>query len=195
MTVGKRILLVLGAIALLLAGIVAVFAVFWEDRWYAAFGSDEYYIGVDGSSMFGDRTVWIEINTPDDVARVMLDSTKTDEALKLFEAAKAKQSSSWHEAGSMNDTDDPNDLFISRMTTSAGLGVRLAIHDGSSCLSYDLRPADLAAFERALRSARRHFDSGDVDRGLTPSWSPPEEAFQRGRKSLDPIPQIFPGCR
>ena len=187
-------MLVLGAIAVLLIGGVAVFAVFWEDRWYAAFGSDEYYIGVEGSSMFSDRTVWIEINTPDDVARVMLDSAKTDEALKLFETAAGKQSSSWHDVGSMSDSDDPRDLFISRLALSAGPGIRFAIHDGSSCLSYDLKPADVAAFERGLQAARRHFGSDDIDRRLPPHWSPQDDAFQRGRKSLDPIPQIFPGC-
>jgi hypothetical protein len=193
-SVWKRIFLVLGSIVLVLAGIVAVFAVLWEDRWYAAFGSDEYYVGVDGSSILADRTVWIEIDTPDDEARVMIDSAKTDQALKLFEAAKTGQSSSWHEVGSMNDTDDPHDWFISRMTISAGPGVRLTIRDGGSCLSYDLRPQDLAAFERAMRSARLHFDSGDIDKGLTPHWNPPDDAFQRGGKSSDPIPQKFPGC-
>lgn len=194
-SIGKRVLQVVGAVVLLLVAGLAFLAVFWDDRWYAAFGSSKYYIGVEGSSILGDKDVWIEIGTSGDSAKVMLDSAKTDEALKLFETAEAAQSSSWHEVGAMNDDDDPNALSVSRLTVSGGPGVRLAIRDGDSCLNYDLRPEDLAAFERAMRTARRHFDNDDVDRGVTPHLYPPEEAFQRGYKSIEPIPQTFPGCR
>jgi len=185
----------LAAAALLLTWIgVILYFVFWENRWYAAFGSDEYHLGVIGSTMLGEKYVYIEVEDPHDIANVVLGPQRTDQVLRMFEAAKARQSSAWHEVGTL--TEDREDwTFPAHLTVSAGPGIRFVIQDHGTCLSYDLAPADFAAFERAALRARRHFDSDDVDRGLMPDSDAPASAFQGRDAASGPIPSTNLGCR
>ena len=191
--IGKWV--IVAALSLAGWGLIAfLFYALADEYWYAAFGSDEYSLSVAGSTTSFEQDAMIEIDDPDHTANVLLDSEKIDQVLKMFESAKAGQSSGWHEVGSLRE-DMPSWWGPSLLTVSAGPGVRFVIHDHGACLSYDLTPEDFKAFERAAQRARRHFDSEDADRGLASSFDPKEDAFQRGKKSSGPIPQAFPGCR
>jgi len=177
-----------------LAAIVLVIYLLGRSYYYAAFGSDKYYLALSGSGTARDEDVILEIDTPNHYVSAFLDPAKTDQMLKLFETAKARRSFDWREVGSLKE-DMPDWFGPSLLTVSAGPGIRFIIHDHGTCVSFDLAPRDFAAFERAARRAHQHFNGDAADRGLTATLDPPESAFQRGNKAADPIPQIFPGCR
>ncbi len=161
--------------------------------WYAAFGSNDYHIAVGGAVPSINRDATLELDGPSGSASAFLDSDRIDHLSRLFETAKAEQSSRWREVGSLKE--DPDDWWWpSRVTVSAGPGIRIAMREHDMCLSYDFAQKDFTAFERALKRARRHQDSDDADTGLSSSIDPQDDAFQRGAKSSDPIPQKYPGC-
>jgi hypothetical protein len=161
--------------------------------WYAAFGSDDYYLALGGAVPSIDRDATLDIDGPSGSVSAFLDLERIDRLSKLFASAKAGQSSSWHDVGSLRE--DMEDWWgPSQVTVSAGPGIRIVIREHSTCMSYDLAQKDFAAFERALAAARRHQDSDDPDSGISSSIDPQDDAFRRGSRSSDPIPQKFPGC-
>jgi hypothetical protein len=194
-----KIVIWLAVPVFLLVGLIAFviwFGVVTEQYYYVAFGSDEYNLSVRSWNTVGIRYALIEIVDHDDDVYVLLEAGELDHALRMFEAAKTRQSSSWHDVGVMAESHERNP---GRLTVSAGPGVRFAILDGGVCLSYDLPPADFAAFERAALRARKHFDGDEADRGLTPGsvfGDPPASAFQSLDKAMsEPVKHTNQGCR
>jgi hypothetical protein len=155
---------------------------------YTAFGSDQYNLTVRGTITYGLRYALIEIDEGDDQANILLEAGELDQALRMFETAKAQQSSGWHEVGVLSESHEENPA---RLTVSAGTGVRFAIHDHGVCFSYDLQPADFAAFERAMLRARKHFDGDAADQGLASgnvASDVPSSAFQSMDKAMSAPP-------
>ncbi|GEM_PF-6452693 len=183
-------------LVVLAVGAVA-FVVLTREYTYVAFGSDQYNFTVRGTTTFGIKYALIQIDDGDDEAYVLLEAGELDHALRMFETAKTRQSSAWHDVEVLSESHERNPA---RLTVSAGTGVRFAILDDGVCLSYELAPADFAAFERAAMRARKHFDSDEPDRGL-PYGNPvsdaaPLSAFPSTEKAMsEPAKHTNQGCR
>ncbi len=191
-SIGKRLLAIaITAAVLWLLGFV--FSLNMKSYVYSSFGSGEHQLWVIGISSLGVRYAAVQVADRAGVSNVVLEAKEVDGLLELVKNAKKNQSPLWRQVGTISEsgTIDP-----SRLTISAGPGMRFAIVDEGICARYDLAQSDFVAFERAAQRARRHFDGDKADEGLTPLTASQAEAFHNTNETIASMaPRSSPGCR
>jgi hypothetical protein len=161
--------------------------------WYAAIGAQERNISVLGSTSLAGRYTTLQITDHGKTVNFIFEQNEWDALLKTWQTAKAHQQTAWHEAGTMTESDV---IGPSRLTVSAGTGVRFALADGGACLSYDVLPADFAAFDRAAWRGKQHFVDDSVDKELRPATADLKTAFHVTNDTMaDMMPKTGPDCR
>lgn len=150
-------------------------------------------VSVSGASSLGSRYAAVEIDDGDASSNVILEPGEWDALLALWKKAKAQQSKDWHVIGAITESDMFNP---SRLTLSAGRGVRFAIVDDGICLRYDLVTANFGRFEAALERAKRHYTDDAADVGVRSGSADLRGAVEStGEAFKSSIPRTEPDCR
>ncbi len=172
-----------------------VFGVTGKTYCYARIGASEHNISVMGFSSFDTRYALIQLDDHGHLSNVILDHKELDYILAAWEVAKAHQSQRWIKISEFTESDVINP---SRLTISAGQGVRFAIVDAGVCVRYDLSPQDFGAFDRATKRAKDHFVNSDADNGIegaNGNWRKAIDSTNAAFKESIPRGTAWPDCR